>query len=129
VNPTVLIVDDDPSHLKLYTWVLRRGGYESISALVRGGNVDIPKERRIDVALLDYRLGPYVTAAEVARRLRDGRPRLPILVLSDLPWMPDDVAPFASGFVRKGEPQQLIETIGSVIAGLPPVEGSESGVV
>jgi len=127
MNPTVLIVDDDPSHLKLYSWVLRRGGYESISALVRGSEIDIPQQRHIDVALLDYRLGPYVTAAQVAQRLRDGRPSLPILVLSDLPWMPDDVAPFASGFVRKGEPQQLIETIGSVIGGPAAPDDPEPG--
>jgi hypothetical protein len=32
-------------------------------------------------------------------------------VLSDLFGMPDDIAPYASGFVRKGEPQQLLDTI------------------
>lgn len=126
MNPTVLIVDDDPSHLKLYSWVLQRGGFQSITALVKGGHVELPAQR-IDVVLLDYRLGPHITAAEIAQRLRSSRPSLPILVLSDLPWMPDDVVHFASGFVRKGEPQQLIDTIGTVIGGSAEEPGSVSG--
>ncbi len=118
-NRTVLIVDDDPSHLKLYSWVVERGGFRSVTILADGDGVTIPDGQRIDAVVLDYRLGPNLTAAEVAKGLRDGSPSLPILVLSDLPWMPDDVAPYASGFVRKGEPQQLIEMIDSVI-GKPP---------
>jgi DNA-binding response OmpR family regulator len=116
---TVLIVDDDPAHLKLYRWVLQRGGFRAIVALVDSGVVTIPGGEHIDAAVLDYRLGPKLTAVDVAKRLRSSLPSMPILVLSDLPWMPDDVAPYASGFVRKGEPQQLIDTI-SAILGRPP---------
>lgn len=116
---TVLIVDDDPSHLKLYSWVLERGGFQSVTALVRGEEVELPEPLRIDVAVLDYRLGPVLTATDVARRLRTSAPSMPIVVLSDLPWMPEDMAPYASGFVRKGEPQQLIEMISSVVEKLP----------
>lgn len=121
---TVLIVDDDPAHLKLYSWVLQRGGFRTLTALVDGAALIIPEDERIDAAVLDYRLSPNLTALEVAKRLRSGLPSLPILVLSDLPWMPDDVAPYASGFVRKGEPQQLIDTT-SAILGQPP-ENSNS---
>jgi DNA-binding NtrC family response regulator len=28
---TVLLVDDDPSHLKLYSWIVARGGYRAIT--------------------------------------------------------------------------------------------------
>lgn len=127
-NSTVLIIDDDPSHLKLYSWVLQRGGFHPITALVQSDGVVIPEGERIDVAVLDYRLGPHVTAAEIAKRLRAGAPTLPILVLSDLPWMPDDVASFASGFVRKGEPEQLIETVGSMIGEPPRNSGPEAKI-
>ena len=112
---TVLVIDDDPSHLKLYRWVLERGGFHAITALVEGGAVNLPHQPPIDAAVLDYRLGPTLTAVDLAKRLRSDSPSIPIVVLSDLPWMPEDVAPYASGFVRKGEPQQLIEMVGSMI--------------
>lgn len=124
----MLIVDDDPSHLKLYSWILQRGGFQSITALVQGESVDLPQQR-IDVAVLDYRLGPQLTACDVAQRLRIDFPSMPIVVLSDLPWMPDDVAPYASGFVRKGEPQQLLDMIGSVVGGPPQEQRTETGSV
>jgi len=123
--PTVLIVDDDPSHLKLYGWVLERGGFHTITALVQGGAVELPQQQSIDAAVLDYRLGPTLSAVDLAKRLRIDSPSMPIVVLSDLPWMPEDVAPYASGFVRKGEPQQLIEMIGSVIG--ESTDGAGSG--
>ncbi len=124
-SPTVLIVDDDPSHLKLYSWVLQRGGFVPVTALVRGGEVELPDQHSIDVAVLDYRLGPLLSATDVAKRLRAESPSMPIVVLSDLPWMPEDVAPFASGFVRKGEPQQLLDMIGSVFG--EPSGGAATG--
>jgi CheY-like chemotaxis protein len=113
---TVLIVDDDPSHLKIYSWVIERGGFRSLPALVRGEDVELPESERIDVAVLDYRLGNGVSPVDVAKRLRNRYPAVPILVLSDLFGMPDDIAPYASAFVRKGEPQQLLDTIVSTIA-------------
>ena len=53
---------------------------------------------------------------------------MPILVLSDLPWMPEDVAPYASGFVRKGEPQQLIEMVGSLVGESPEGAGPNAKI-
>ena len=127
-SPTVLIVDDDPSHLQLYRWVLERGGFRALTALVKNGRVDFPDDPRIDVAVLDYRLGPELTAVEVAQRLRVDSPSMPIVVLSDMPWMPDDVAPYASGFVRKGEPQQLIDTLSSVLGGSTQPAGPDAQI-
>ena len=112
---TVLIVDDDPLHLKLYAWVVERGGFRALAALVQGDVVEFPDNPRIDVAVLDYRLGNKLSAVDVAKRLKALYPSMPILILSDMLWMPDDVAPYASGFIRKGDPQQLIDTIGAAI--------------
>lgn len=42
-------------------------------------------------------------------------PGKPIIILSDMPWMPDDVVPYATTFVRKGEPQQLVDTIRNLV--------------
>jgi DNA-binding response OmpR family regulator len=108
---TVLIVDDDASHLKIYTWIVERGGFRSLTALVQRDVLDLPESEEVDVAILDYRLGVGLSAVDVAKRVRAMYPNTPILILSDLYGMPDDIAPYASGFVRKGEPQQLLDTI------------------
>jgi DNA-binding response OmpR family regulator len=108
---TVLIVDDDASHLKIYTWIIERGGFRSLPALVQRDVVNLPEAEEIDVAVLDYRLGVGLSAVDVAKRLRGLYPKTPILILSDLYGMPEDIAPYASGFVRKGEPQQLLDII------------------
>ena len=116
---TVLIVDDDPSHLKLYSWVVERGGFRSLTALVQSNIVELPDTEPIDVAVLDYRLGNNLTAVDVAKRLKRLYPAVPILILSDMLWMPEDVAAYASGFIRKGEPQQLIDMISAAMNEAP----------
>lgn len=110
-RPTVLIVDDDAAHLKIYTWIVERGGFRAVAVLARRDILELPETEHLDAAVLDYRLGIGLSAVDVARRVRNLYPATPILVLSDLYGMPDDIAPYASGFVRKGEPQQLLDTI------------------
>ena len=113
----VLIVDDDPSHLKLYSWIVERAGYEAHTALVGTSKLDLPEERGIDVVIQDYRLASRLTAIDVAKLLKRAFPAAPILVLSEMPWMPDDMAPHAAAFVHKGEPQQLLDTLAVLLHG------------
>lgn len=42
---------------------------------------------------------------------RAGFPLAPIVILSELPWMPDDANRYANAFVHKGEHDHLFETI------------------
>jgi len=116
--PTVLIVDDDPSHLKLYSWIVERGGFRAAVALVGGRSVAYPENRDIDVIALDYRLASTLTAPQIAVELQQLFPGAPIIVLSELAWIPADMAPYATGFVSKGEPQNLLELI-SQLTGHP----------
>jgi CheY-like chemotaxis protein len=112
--PTVLIVDDDPSHLKLYSWIVERGGFQAAVALVGSRTVEYPEKREVDVIALDYRLASSLTAPQVATELQQRFPNAPIIVLSELAWMPADMAPYANAFVSKGEPQNLLELIGKL---------------
>src|SRR5690348_3281068 len=102
---TVLLVDDDPSQIKLYRWILERGGFAVVSALVGGSSVSLPDPERVfvDVVLLDYRLSSELSAAAVAAMARNKFPMAPIVVLSELPFMPEAAKEFADGFVQKGE--------------------------
>jgi DNA-binding NtrC family response regulator len=110
-HPKVLIVDDDPMHLEIYGLLLKQAGYESLPVLVRFTGTEIPRNQPLGLALLDYRLNSARTSPEYAQEIRSIYPQLPILVLSDLWALPTDIAPFVSGFVRKGEPAKLLETV------------------
>jgi hypothetical protein len=68
------------------------------------------------VVALDYRLGPKVKASDLAKEVKNTYAAAPILVLSDLAWMPDDMKPFASAFVRKGDPDELLKALDRLIS-------------
>lgn len=111
----VLIVDDDPAHLKLYSWILDRGGFVPVSLLVSGPELKLPQQDSIQLAVVDYRLGNDWTAVKVIEKLRQSFADLPVILLSDFAWLPENAAPHVSAFVRKGEPQELLETIAKTL--------------
>jgi DNA-binding NtrC family response regulator len=109
---SVLIIDDDPSHLRIYGWIVGAAGYEAMPALVTRDQIDFP-EGQADVVVMDYRLG-QMTAVRAAEETQRRYPQAPIIVLSDMYDLPADIAPYARAFVRKGEPAKLVETLASL---------------
>ena len=107
----VLIVDDDPMHLEIYGLLIKQAGFEALPLLVRFTGTEIPRSQPIGLALLDYRLNSVRTSPEYAQDIRAAYPHIPILVLSDLWALPTDIAPHVTGFIRKGEPAKLLETV------------------
>jgi DNA-binding response OmpR family regulator len=118
-DATILIVDDDPLHLTLYSWILQRQGYKCRTAQVKSTSVDLPSDAAIDLVLLDYRLSSSLTPLEVIQQLKAAFAATPIVVLSEMQWMPDDMRGHAAAFINKGDPARLIETIASVLHGEP----------
>lgn len=114
---TILIVDDDRLHLKLYTWILQAEGYKCKSALVQSTSVDLPSEAAIDLVLLDYRLSSALSPLDVIGQLKNKFPDVPILILSEMQWMPDDVKDHAMAFINKGDPKRLVDTINGIVQG------------
>lgn len=110
-HPKVLIVDDDPMHLEIYGLLMKQSGYEALPALVKFSGTEIPKGESIGLVLLDYRLNSIKTSPQYAKEIRAHYPSAPIIVLSDLWALPADIAPFVTGFVRKGDPAKLVETV------------------
>jgi DNA-binding response OmpR family regulator len=120
-HPKVMIVDDDPMHLEIYGLLMKQAGYEALPLLVRFTGTEVPTSQPIGLVLLDYRLNSARTSAEFAQEIRAVYPHVPILLLSDLWALPTDIAPFVSGFVRKGEPAKLLETVARYLGPLPRI--------
>jgi DNA-binding response OmpR family regulator len=114
---TILIVDDDRLHLKLYTWILQAEGYKCESALVQSTSVDLPSDAAIDLVLLDYRLSSSLSPVDVIEQLKSKFPAAPIVILSELQWMPDDMKGHAQAFINKGDPKGLVDTIHGILQG------------
>ncbi len=107
----VLIIDDDPVHLQIYAWILKSAGFVPFPALARNEGVEMPSKQRIDVVVLDYRPTGGLKATDAAKLVNQAYPEAPIILLSDLFGIPDDVAPYVRAFVRKGESENLIASV------------------
>ena len=114
-RPSVLIIDDDPSHLKLYSWILEGQGFTAFTTLVGTQAPTFDDHPDVDLVILDYSFRTAVKATDIAQHIRTRWPEMCILILSDVMWMPDDIAPLANGFVRKGEPEQLVAKVAELM--------------
>jgi DNA-binding NtrC family response regulator len=107
---SVLIIDDDPTHLRIYGWIIDAAGYEALPALVTADRIDYP-QGQVNIVVMDYRLTGQLTAVEAAIATKGRYPAAPIVVLSDVYDLPADIEPYAQAFVRKGEPAKLVATL------------------
>jgi len=65
----ILIVDDNPTNLKLVTYVVRAQGYEVDTAVDATAALQLIRDHRPDLVLMDLQL-PGIDGLELARRLK-----------------------------------------------------------
>lgn len=109
-KPPVLMIDDDPGHLRIYCWILEAAGYDPLPALVTRDGIQLPGSSP-DFVILDYRLNSEITAVQAAGTILSRYPGTPIILFSDTVDLPTDIAPYIKAFVRKGDPARLVETL------------------
>jgi two-component system, OmpR family, response regulator len=76
----VLLLDDRDENLLLRSTILRQKGYEVLTA----SSIEAAERqlRETDIAVLDYHLGAGKFGTDVAEKLRQSRPEVPIIILS-----------------------------------------------
>lgn len=77
----VLIVDDDPSIVRMLRLTLATSGFDVRTASDGGEALRVLHHERLDAILLDLNL-PIVTGQDVLRRMREGGIATPVVVVS-----------------------------------------------
>jgi DNA-binding response OmpR family regulator len=77
---TVLVVDDDPKTVALIALYMEREGFQVLSAYDGRRALDLARQQRPDLILLDLML-PHIDGLDVARIIR-GESRVPLIMLT-----------------------------------------------
>jgi two-component system OmpR family response regulator len=124
----VLVVDDEPSITDAVTTALRYEGFEAHEVTTgRAAELAID-ELRPDLVLLDVML-PDLDGLQIARRLRDGRQRTPVIFLTARDGTEAKIAGLAVGDDYVTKPFSLAELVARVRAVLRRTQGEKDGVL
>ena len=100
--PVILCIDDEMIGLRVRRILLERAGYNVLGALDGAEGIELFTAHPIDAVVLDYAM-PGMNGAEVATRLRELRPEVPILLLSAYLGLPNEVTSLVDVYMTKGE--------------------------
>jgi two-component system OmpR family response regulator len=124
----VLVVDDEPSITDAVATALRYEGFETHEVASGRAAERAIDELRPDLVVLDVML-PDADGFEIARRLRDGRHRLPVVFLTAKDATEDKLAGLAVGDDYVTKPFSLAELVARVRAVLRRTRGDDDGVL
>ena len=127
----VLCVDDELVGLKVRKIVLERAGYQVLTAPDGPSGLAIFSQHPVEAVVLDYSM-PGMHGGEVARRMRETKPEVPILLLSAYVDLASEVTSLVDLYMTKGEGAPLLlEKLGSLLqptAGPPETTHEMSGL-
>jgi CheY-like chemotaxis protein len=119
----VLCVDDELVGLQVRKILLERAGYRVLTASDGPSGLEIFDSRPVEAVVLDYAM-PGMHGGEVAVRMRQSKPHVPILLLSAYIGLPAEVTSLVDLYMTKGEGAPvLLEKLGSL---LQPIGASQT---
>ena len=122
----VLCVDDEVVGLRVRKILLERAGYHVVTAVDGHTGLEIFATQPVEAVVLDYSM-PGMHGGEVAKRMRQAKPEVPILLLSAYVGLPDEVSSLVDVYMTKGEgAPALLDKLGNLLA-LPPASHSSGG--
>ena len=98
----VLCVDDEIVGLQVRKLILERSGYTVLTANDGPTGLTIFNDQAIDAVVLDYAM-PGMHGGEVAAKMRETKPDVPILLLSAYMGLPAEVTRLVNVYMTKGE--------------------------
>ena len=118
----VLCVDDELVGLQVRKILLERAGYQVLTALDGPSGLEIFSAEPVEAVVLDYSM-PGMHGGEVAVRMRQTKPEVPILLLSAYLDLPAEVTSLVALYMTKGEGAPALLTKLSSL--LQPVSASQ----
>lgn len=111
----ILCIDDEPSNLMLRKMVLESAGFFVLSASSGKEGIDLFRSNPVDAVVVDYSM-PDMDGGLVASRIKEQKPRTPVIMLSAYPGAQQDVDGVVDLFIEKGgDPKTLISRIESLV--------------
>jgi CheY-like chemotaxis protein len=98
----VLCVDDEAVGLRIRRILLERAGYRVVTASDGAAALETFSTTPVEAVVLDYSM-PGMHGGEVARRMREMKPGVPILLLSAYVGLPAEVRSVVDVYMTKGE--------------------------
>jgi CheY-like chemotaxis protein len=118
----VLCVDDEQIGLRVRKILLERAGYRVLTAPDGPSALDIFAAEPVEAVVLDYSM-PGMDGGEVAVRMHQAKPEVPILLLSAYLDLPPEVTSLVALYMTKGEGAPALLTKLSSL--LQPVSASQ----
>lgn len=118
----VLCVDDELVGLQVRKILLERAGYRVLTASDGPAGLEVFSSEPVEAVILDYSM-PGMHGGDVAVRMRQIKPHVPILLLSAYMGLSAEVTSVVDLYMTKGEGAPvLLEKLGSL---LQPVNASQ----
>jgi CheY-like chemotaxis protein len=112
----VLCVDDELVGLRVRKILLERAGYRVLTAADGYSGLELFAANPVDAVVLDYAM-PGMHGGEVAQKMRQAKPGIPILLLSAYVGLPSEVSSLVDIYMTKGEGAPvLLEKLSSLLA-------------
>jgi CheY-like chemotaxis protein len=118
----ILCVDDEQIGLRVRKILLERAGYRVLTAPDGPSALEIFDSEPVEAVVLDYSM-PGMHGGEVAVRMRQTKPEVPILLLSAYLDLPAEVTSLVALYMTKGEGAPALLTKLSSL--LQPVSASQ----
>ena len=118
-SPLVLCVDDETVGLRVRQILLERAGYKVLTAVDGASGLELFTAHPVDAVVLDYSM-PGMHGGQVAEKMRQTKPKVPILLLSAYLDLPAEVTSLADVYMTKGEgAPALLDKLGNLVSASP----------
>jgi CheY-like chemotaxis protein len=112
----VLCVDDEVVGLRVRKILLERAGYQVLTASDGYSGLELFAAQPVEAVVLDYAM-PGMHGGEVASKMRQTKPHVPILLLSAYVGLPEEVSSLVDVYMTKGEgAPALLQKLGNLFA-------------
>jgi CheY-like chemotaxis protein len=112
---TLLCIDDEVTGLNIRKMVFEFAGYRVLTAASGAEGLQLLESTSVDGVLIDFCM-PEMDGGQVACRIRQLRPELPILMLTAFPNLPQQALQAVDAHLPKGQPTAvLLQQVSSLL--------------